>query len=664
MQNVDDKRDSGISWERLEKHILEQVPEDDIRRVLAKILKAVSIDSLHPIAKTIQYSSVEASGYGIPKCLELFNLYVKKGSNTRHPVYVVDNLILEGDAVFSPDVISGVEAKGSEIVSVEIKSKMGIFCKTDEDREKAVASTMIASSTTRLDKGVENVYKDSRKLEYLTMKKVDLVTARSFFEEEFKSPVIARDFIYTSMKSNDRTAQVIIDIAYRDVPYGEPNPKVLRYTELILKQMNAASVRQNKKTYAYKPVGKRPGAFKEEYDIGDIDFPYVAGVSNILTQTVGDSEKGRGGVSSVYYFGEITAAWHKVISRCVEIMYMLERYKLTVVRLPEASKTFGTNLIRVLIANGVPVVNNNGLDIYNRKDGKSGHYRYTDEPCLEVAISPFSPIVFKKEGPIYPSAEKHKVEMRTFLHASAGVRVCLSKMTPALWEECENGVVSLLPSTSAASLKMWVVNSHTNMGDGWKKVNIRRMMRMIIAKAKFPFTRLPAFFMDEFKDMFDRKIIIPHVDKKEVKDVITNVAQPKKVTLVERLDDNIYGEQKLLSVVEPTDAEIATSRIQSVASLTTNQERIRRWHEILMNDTQGIVDNMLMNDDIRNINISYQAAVAAERSSKQVENQIIVQPPDKEESEDNAELDELEKMLKADKDKVSVSKAFVVPPKN
>lgn len=205
---------TGINLSLLNADLTEEIPETDIRRLVKKLTQAMSIENLHAYCKTVDYMNVEPSPLGIMECHKLVNEFVKTSSALIHPVYVVDNLMVEGDVIFSPDNIKGVVKKEGQLEPVQIDNKMGIYSDSEEDREKAVASSLLALATSRVDDGIQDVYKDSRILEFFCMQPIRLRAVRDFFQDDTKSAVKAREFIYSTLKQEGQYSDIIIDKIY------------------------------------------------------------------------------------------------------------------------------------------------------------------------------------------------------------------------------------------------------------------------------------------------------------------------------------------------------------------------------------------------------------------------------------------------------------------
>jgi len=559
------------------------LPNEDIGRVIKKLLQQYSIDSLPSIIHTVNYKAAIPSDLDYIMCFKLLYSYVAENKTARHPAYYLESVLEVSDVVYADKGIT-YQSKGEKVT---VNSKMGMLADTPMAYYAGASSTILNYYTRETGGSVEKTFNTEALSKVTKIPTADLTSIRSGIKTHDSSVTLSRESHYEAMIMDQSNALILIDKLYSNV--------VLKEFSLFSKPIQSAIDKYCKeKKINYVAKGGIPAVIYMKIDISEaIAIHYIWIIATISKSQIGGENAGMGGLTAGYYAYDMTPTIAKSLSRAREIMAILDLLSLKVVKLP-TTKEFKFLCQQILVANGYTVLSSYGTGVC-KSDSPPGLYQNSIVTHLSIISNTVQEPSYTKMGIKYDSKAAKKSLEGMFEVSRKNKIASLTYLVQDVKDLEDKGEgYTLFPCLMPHTGKVWVIKD--DVGDGNKRFDklALRFINAVYHRNLFPITRRPFFTLDPWNNFFAPRVIIPKIVRSEKKEVV-NLAEMVKFTIVDReasvvFEDNYEIEVEHEVPVDPKEVQKRTiGKLLAEADLQAACDIIL---DIMGSDAKGYADYM------------------------------------------------------------------------
>jgi len=481
------------------------IPNDDIKRVVKKMLLSYKIESLPSIVQTLDLDGVTPSDLDVMRCNMIMTNYVSTNRTAKHPMYYLENVLEKEDVVFAD---TGISTK-----TVAVATKMGMLADDPMAYYAGAASTLLNYYTRESDKGIAKCFSMDEYANAMQVPNVDMVDVRSAVKTKVPSVTLSREIHYETIMREPHAGLLLMDKMYS-------LPKVNSYAvqnETVQKVVQKFS---DDNALGHDSKGFVPSVVNNVFTLqNDLSLNNVWLLASVSKSQIGGDKAGRGSLTAGYYSFDMPANYVKAIARARELIAILGRMNLKTVKIA-GTKEFTLLMLTILARNDIRVISPYGKFLC-QKSSPPGIYATADVSYLNVVANSIAEPKFSGTGMNYPAKDTFESCFDGIFSKKRRERVAvLTYFTSQLIKiVAEKDGYSLFPTLSPHSGKIWVVNTKIE-NKITNDEHVQRFCRAVYHKNIYPLTRKPFFAIDELRSVFPDTIMIPKIIRAEKKNMV------------------------------------------------------------------------------------------------------------------------------------------------
>jgi hypothetical protein len=503
----------------VEKFYENALPNEDIARVIKKVLQQYDLETLPSIVHTISYKNAVPSDLDYVSCFKILYSYASENKNARHPAYYVETVLETSDVTYTDKGISYDSSEGRKTVS----SKMGMLADSPIAYYAGACSSILNYYTRETVDSVEKVFANESLSKVTKIPQVDLTSVRSGIKTYNSSVTISREMHYEAMLTDQNSALVLMDKLYA-------NKGLVEYSMVSEAVKKAIVTYCAKKKMNYVANGRIPAVTYMDISISElIQLIQAWTIAAIIKSQIGGENSGMGGITSGYYSFDMTPSVVKSLARAREIIAILKILSLRVVKLP-STKEFKVLCQQILVANGISVISTYGSGVCV-KDSPVGLYQNSEVTYLSVVSNTLIEPSYTKMGMKYDDKAAKIALDGMFKVSRKNKLAALTYLVKDVKELEDTGKFFLFPSLTPHSGKVWLIKEDIGLESKRFDKLVLRFASAAYHRALFPVTRRPYFTLDPWNNYFPASVRIPKIYRSSKKEVI-NLADMIKFTKV------------------------------------------------------------------------------------------------------------------------------------
>jgi hypothetical protein len=535
----------------------EDIPNNDIRRVVAKLASECVYESLSAVARSINITNVVPSTLDIIMCNKILIDYSKTNVGHLHPRNNVE--VFRDNSPFMMDdfgvklllttktkeenekvIVSKVELDnyGKPLDKDVYINNFGLVSNDTIDIQFASATSLVTYATKEIGNNILNTFSDNKDTTAIGIPKVDLSQPRRQLRTYEKSATLSQGLMYAECKKKPLDGISFVDNTYSRVgKFGTTSDVNTKALKLYLKneaKRNHVVYVEDENRKAFIPAVCKPN-FSAIPDSFRCNLAYVWTFA-LRSQSARGDEGGIGAITSGYYNYEMPSHFVKATARAREIIRLCKISGVHAVRLP-SGKEFNSLTVEILVFNGISVIQEGGIGVYQKGRG-AGFYNSTDELVLRVIKNPVTVPIYEQKIGVTMDIKDFEDRMKIFSvkENQSDLRMVLTFYTPQVVQFAKDNNFLIYPSLSPHMCKVWLIcfNMKEMVKVPSEKEHIGRFHDSISCRNMWPFTRRPFAPDDVMTNFFEPYLLIPQITRKTKKQAFSIL--PAQYEIIGKID--------------------------------------------------------------------------------------------------------------------------------